>query len=160
MNSVTFFIIKCLCVYLSGIGFGLIVNLPHKALNIAGFNALLGWLVYDVIINTWGGLGSANFFGGLCIGVMSVLIARWKKMPSILFDVPGLVPLVPGGQAYNAIKSFAMGSYQSAFNYLSQVVWIAGSIALGFIVAELVNKVRLRVERDLRKLRRKRLKKF
>ncbi|GEP24428.1 MAG: threonine/serine exporter family protein [Lentilactobacillus diolivorans] len=142
------FIIKCFCVYLSGVGFGLIVNLPHKALNIAGFNALLGWLVYYVIINAWGGLGSANFFGGLCIGVVSVLIARWKKMPSILFDVPGLVPLVPGGQAYNAIKSFAMGSYESAFSYLSEVVWIAGSIALGFIVAELVNKIRLRIEHE------------
>ncbi len=62
-------------------------------------------------------------------------------MPSILFDVPGLVPLVPGGQAYNSIKNFALGNYQVAFNYLSQVVWIAGSIALGFIVAELVNKI-------------------
>ncbi|EEI19157.1 threonine/serine exporter family protein [Lentilactobacillus hilgardii] len=156
MNPIEFFIIKCICVYLSGIGFGLIVNLPHKALNIAGFNALLGWLVYYVIINTWGGLGSSNFFGGLCIGVTSVIIARWKKMPSILFDVPGLVPLVPGGQAYNTIKSFAMGNYQAAFSYLSEVIWIAGSIALGFIVAELVNKIRIKVERDLKKLKRSR----
>ncbi|EHO53182.1 threonine/serine exporter family protein [Lentilactobacillus kisonensis] len=137
----TFFMIKCVCVYLSGIGFGLIVNLPHKALNIAGINATIGWLVYYWILTTWGGLGAPNFFGGLVIGVLSVIIARWKKMPSILFDVPGLVPLVPGGQAYNSIKNFALGNYQVAFNYLSQVVWIAGSIALGFIVAELVNKI-------------------
>ncbi len=58
----TFFMIKCVCVYLSGIGFGLIVNLPHKALNIAGINATIGWLVYYWILTTWGGLGAPNFF--------------------------------------------------------------------------------------------------
>ncbi len=93
-----------------------------------------------------GGLGAANFFGGLTIGLVSVIIAHLKKMPSILFDVPGLVPLVPGGQAYNTIKNFAMGNYQVAFNYLSEVVWIAGSIALGFIVAELINKIRIKIK--------------
>ncbi len=67
-------------------------------------------------------------------------------MPSILFDVPGLVPLVPGGQAYNTIKNLALGDYQVAFNYLSEVVWIAGSIALGFIVAELINKIRIKIK--------------
>ncbi len=147
------FIFKSLCVYLSGVGFGLIVNLPHKALNMAGINALVAWLVYFYVMNTWGSLGSANFFGGLSIGVVSVIVAKWKKMPSILFDVPGLVPLVPGGQAYNTIKNFAMGDYQSAFSYLSEVIWIAGSIALGFIVAELVNKIRIRVEWDLKRIR-------
>lgn len=140
------FIIKCICVYFSGIGFGLIVNLPHRALNVAGITATLSWLVYYVIINTWGGLGAPNFFGGLTIGLVSVVIAHIKKMPSILFDVPGLVPLVPGGQAYNTIKNFALGDYQVAFNYLSEVVWIAGSIALGFIVAELINKIRIKIK--------------
>lgn len=140
------FIIKCICVYFSGIGFGLIVNLPHRALNVAGITATLSWLVYYGVMNTWGGLGAANFLGGLTIGLVSVVIAHLKKMPSILFDVPGLVPLVPGGQAYNTIKNFALGDYQVAFNYLSEVVWIAGSIALGFIVAELINKIRIKIK--------------
>lgn len=73
------FIIKCICVYFSGIGFGLIVNLPHRALNVAGITATLSWLVYYAIMNTWGGLGSANFFGGLTIGLVSVVIAHLKK---------------------------------------------------------------------------------
>ncbi|MSE22285.1 hypothetical protein GKC44_13795, partial [Lactobacillus parabuchneri] len=42
--------------------------------------------------------------------------------------------------------NFAMGNYQVAFNYLSEVVWIAGSIALGFIVAELINKIRIKLK--------------
>lgn len=143
-------IINIICVYLASVGFGLIVNLPHKALNAAGLDGVLGWLVYYVLMQTTGGIGSANFFGGLVIGLCSIVLARMKKMPAILFDVPGLVPLVPGGQAYNAIKNFAMGNYTEAFNYLAQVVWIAGAIALGFIVAELCLKIDVKIRRVTR----------
>ncbi|WP_283679773.1 threonine/serine exporter family protein [Lentilactobacillus sp. Marseille-Q4993] len=141
------FIIKIICVYLSAVGFGLIINLPHKALNAAGINGVIGWLVYFTILQNFGGLASANFFGGLSVGLVSIVVARFKKMPAILFDVPGLVPLVPGGQAYNAIKNFALGNYNVAFDFLAQVIWIAGSIALGFIVAELCLKVEKRVRK-------------
>ncbi|GAY73295.1 threonine/serine exporter family protein [Lentilactobacillus kosonis] len=152
----TDFIVKIVCVYLAAVGFGIIVNLPHKALNSAGFVGVIGWLVYYMMMQVNGGLGSANFLGGLTIGVCSIVFARIKKMPAILFDVPGLVPLVPGGQAYNSIKSFATGHYEAAFSYLSEVIWIAGSIALGFIVAELCLKIDNKVRRAIRLRRVKR----
>jgi len=146
----TYFIIKVICVYLASVGFGIIVNLPHRALNVAGIDGVIGWLIYYMMMQANGGIGSANFLGGLGIGICSIIFARFKKMPAILFDVPGLVPLVPGGQAYNAIKSFATGHYQAAFSYLSEVIWIAGAIALGFIVAELCLKIDNKIQRSIR----------
>lgn len=137
-----FLILKIVCVYLSGVGFGLIVNLPYRALNLAGISGVVGWGSYflvDSLPNT--GIGIANFSGALALGIFSMMVARMVQMPSILFDVPGLVPLVPGGQAYEVIKNFATGHYNEAWSYATQVIWIAGSIALGFITAETVLRI-------------------
>ncbi|MCT6848504.1 MAG: threonine/serine exporter family protein, partial [Apilactobacillus kunkeei] len=35
-----------MCVYFATIGFGLLINLPRKALNMAGIVSLIGWLVF------------------------------------------------------------------------------------------------------------------
>ncbi|MGF7437370.1 threonine/serine exporter family protein [Lentilactobacillus senioris] len=137
-----FLILKIGCVYLAGVGFGLIVNLPYRALNLAGISGVVGWGSYylvDSLPNT--GIGIANFSGAMALGIFAMIVARIMRMPSILFDVPGLVPLVPGGQAYELIKNFATGHYSEAWNYATQVIWIAGSIALGFIAAETILRI-------------------
>jgi len=68
----------------------------------------------------------------------------------ILFNIPAIVPLVPGGQAYQMVKNFALGQNDTAFNYLLQVVMISGAIAFGFLLSELVNRVQQRVWRHRR----------
>ena len=59
-------------------------------------------------------------------------------MPMIVFNVPALVPFVPGGQAYKLVRNFAIGDYQLATIYLYQVIVIAGAITLGFGLGELL----------------------
>ena len=67
------------------------------------------------------------------------------KMPMILFNIPSLVPLVPGGQAYRAVRYFAIGKNDLALSYLVQVGMIAGSIAVGFFLAEFVSQVYFKI---------------
>lgn len=91
--------------YLASLGFGVIINVPRRALNACGFIGMLGWLTYLVIKNLEAGAMLANLGAALAIGLCSIFMARWQKMPTILFNIPSLVPLVPGGQAYYRLKS-------------------------------------------------------
>lgn len=135
-------IIKVICVYLAGVGFGMIVNLPLRAFNVAVLSGVVGWLVYYLVsLLPSAGLGISNFCGAMAIGLFSMIMARIMKIPSIVFDVPGLVPLVPGSQAYLVVKSFTVGDSHLLGLYSAQLVWISGSIALGFIAAEGVFRV-------------------
>ena len=79
----------------------------------------------------------ANLVAALVIGLSSVIAARLKKKPMILFNVPSLVPLVPGGQAYRAIYYFAFKNDNLALRYLVEAGMIAGAISMGFFLAEL-----------------------
>lgn len=127
--------------YLAAAGFGIILNVPRKAINGCGCVGALGWGVYKTVFALHGGMVLSNLIAALMIGVSSIFIARFKKMPMILFNIPSLVPLVPGGQAYRAVQNFAFGNNNQAIVYLVQVTLIAGSIAMGFFLAELLARL-------------------
>jgi len=142
--TITQFLIESIGTYTATVAFGILVNIPRKALNTGGLIGLLGYLIYRFTVLGGGGYVVGNLLGALAIGVASLQFARMKRMPMILFNIPALVPLVPGGQAYQMIKNFALGQNTVAFSYLIQVIMISGSIAFGFLLSELVNRVQQR----------------
>ncbi|MFC6201813.1 threonine/serine exporter family protein [Lactiplantibacillus nangangensis] len=127
--------------YLAVLGFGLIINIPHQALNLAGWIGTVTWGGYLLVQVFDGGVVLGSFIGSVGIGVLSSLAARYKKMPSIIFNIPSLVSFVPGSQAYQMVRNFALGNYDQAVGFMLQVVVITGAIALGFLVAELLNQL-------------------
>lgn len=133
-----YLLMQIICCYLATLGFGIIVNIPHRALNACGWVGVLGWLTYLCLKQLNSGTVLANLIAALVIGLSSMIMAKRAKMPMILFNVPSLVPLVPGGQAYKAVRNFAFGHDLLAINYLVQVTMIAGSIAMGYFISELI----------------------
>ncbi len=77
----------------------------------------------------------ANLVAAVVIGICSVIAAM------ILFNVPSLVPLVPGGQAYRAVYYFAFKNDELALRFLVEAGMIAGALAMGFFLAELLAQV-------------------
>ncbi|UQS85653.1 threonine/serine exporter family protein [Apilactobacillus apisilvae] len=137
-------LVNIFCVYLATIGFGLLVNVPKRALNMGGLVSVSGWLVYYYINTYISGYVFANLFGTFVVGLLSILASRYKKMPVIIFNIPALVPLVPGGQAYQVMKSLAISNYALAKTNLIQMVFIAGAIASGFLFSEFLNQLYIR----------------
>ena len=136
-------LINILFSYLASVGFGVLLNIPRRALNGCGIIGVLGWMVYLFIKHLDLGNMLANLLAAFAIGVTAIIFARVKKMPMILFNIPSLVPLVPGGQSYRAIRYFALGNNSLAIEYL--VGMIAGAIAMGFFLAELVGQVYFKI---------------
>ena len=80
--------------------FGILINIPHNALLGCGAVGSLGWMTYILIFHAHLGTMLANLSGALVVGLGAAIMARAKKMPMIIFNVPGMVPLVPGSQSY------------------------------------------------------------
>ena len=140
MNLILFLIVNVVFCYMATVGFGVILNIPRRGLNACGIVGVIGWLVYIFIKDFFSSSMLAN-----SIGMGAMFCARFKKMPMILFNIPSLVPLVPGGQAYRAVRYFALGKNDLALRYLVQVGMIAGSIAVGFFLAEFVSQVYFKI---------------
>ena len=132
--------------YIATMGFGILINIPHSALLGCGAVGSLGWMTYILIFHAHLGTMLANLSGALVVGLGAAIMARAKKMPMILFNVPGMVPLVPGSQSYKAIYNFAFGRNSIALHYLVQVAMIAGAIAMGFFLAEMITRMYYRIK--------------
>lgn len=128
--------------YISTVCFGILLNIPKRAYNIAGIIGGSVWVIYWIMYYHSGvGLAFSNLVAAILISILSQYAARRKRMPIIVFNVPALVPFVPGGQAYKMVRNFAIGNYHLVTVYFYQVVVIVGAITLGFGISELLNRV-------------------
>lgn len=125
--------------YISTVCFCVLLHIPLRAYNTAGIIGGGVWVIYWIMYYyQHTGLAISNLFAAILISLLSMVAARHLKMPMIVFNVPALVPFVPGGQAYKLVRNFAIGNYQLATVYLYQVIVIAGAITLGFGLGELL----------------------
>lgn len=127
--------------FLSTIAFGILTNIPKRALISTGLTGALGWMVYWGLREVGWGLGFSNFLAAFLIGCLSIYFSRHKKMPMIIFNIPSLVPLVPGGPAYKAVRELVLGDNAMATENAVIVLVTAGAIAGGFLVTGVVENL-------------------
>ncbi|MFD1465020.1 threonine/serine exporter family protein [Lapidilactobacillus mulanensis] len=141
MNIWLQLLIQTLFSYLATMAFAICINIPRRALNACGLCGTAGWLAYWCLYQIGSGRMVANVAGSLVLGIMGLYFARTKKMPAILFNIPGIVPLVPGATAYQAVYEMVLGSVDKAIMYTFRVLLVAGAIAVGFMLTSLLSEI-------------------
>lgn len=117
--------------------FAVVFDAPRKLFLPAGIVGAIGWMMgqtFGIIFDL--PLVMVNFIGAFTLGIMSHIMARVHKEPSTIFLIPGIIPFVPGGLAYNATSSIILSDYFGAVNIIMEVIISAGSIAVGILFAE------------------------
>ncbi|WP_283583196.1 threonine/serine exporter family protein [Limosilactobacillus difficilis] len=126
--------------YVATICFGILMNIPLNAYNLAGLIGAGSWVIYCLLyFHIHIGLALSNLLAAVLISILSMVAARRCRQPMIVFNVPALVTFVPGGQAYRMVRNFVLGNNNQAFVFLYQVIVIAGAITLGFGIGEMIN---------------------
>lgn len=137
-----FWILNFIFSFLASLFFCVIFDAPRKLYLSCGVVGACGWMIYILFYN---GLHVhtiySSFFGSLALGLLSHYMARYKKEPAIIFMVTGIIPLVPGGLAYDATKSLVLLHFNKAINTMLEVTLIAGAIALGLLFADQISKI-------------------
>ncbi|KJD47052.1 threonine/serine exporter family protein [Paenibacillus terrae] len=126
--------------FIATAAFGILFHAPRHSLLQCGFVGMLGWLVYYWTTDSMGPV-SANLLATVLIGIISQSLARLYKMPVIIFSVAGMIPLVPGGMAYNAMRQFVQHNYPQALELAMSTLMIAGAIAVGLVLSEVLNQI-------------------
>lgn len=143
--TVTNALIQAAFSYLATVAFAICINVPRRALNACGIGGMVGWMCYWLFSNLGTGRMVGNLLGAFMIGIFGILFSRMKKMPVIIFNIPGLVPLVPGATAYQAVRATVLGNYVEAMGYAISVIMTAGAIAIGFMLAQVVGDLTRRI---------------
>ena len=121
--------------FITAIGFAVLYNIPKRTIIPAGFTGGLGWTVYFFLttyLATQGFL--ATIIASFCIAFASQVFARRLRSPVIVFTLPGLIPLVPGGMACNMMRAFVEGDTILGFQFATNTFLTAGALALGLSI--------------------------
>ncbi|MDQ0345361.1 threonine/serine exporter family protein [Lederbergia wuyishanensis] len=134
---------------ISAIGFGIIFNAPRKALFHCGVVGMAGWFVYIVMIDSGVDVVHAAFSGAFIVAIIGHIMAKRNKTPIIVYIVAGIIPLVPGGTAYDAMRHVASNDYSNAIPLAMKAFIIASSIAMGLVFAEVLVQFILKITKEL-----------
>lgn len=127
--------------FIASAAFGLIFHVPKRMLLQCGAVGMVGWIVYRIGVQFIGDAISSTLLAAFLVTIISQQFSKAYRMPIIIFSVPGIIPLVPGSTAYDAMRHVVANEYYTAVQLGVQVVLISGAIALGLIFSEVINQV-------------------
>ncbi|MFD1036817.1 threonine/serine exporter family protein [Virgibacillus byunsanensis] len=127
--------------FIAAAGFGILFNAPKRALIQCGLIGMLGWILYYMLVQEGMDVVPATIFGAMLVAALSQISAKVFKTPIIIFNVSGIIPLVPGGIAYDAMRHFVENDYYTGVQLSAKVMLLAGGIAMGLVFSEVANQI-------------------
>lgn len=140
-------IIQIIVSFIATSCFGVVFNAPTKAIPICGLVGSVGWFVYYVLFQSGVDEVQASFLGAFVVAIVAHLFARKFRMPMIVFSISGILPLVPGGIAYNTMRNVVERDYTTALQNGMRAFMISGAIAMGLVFAEVIIQLLFRMMR-------------
>ena len=123
----TEYILPCVCSFVACLGFTLVFNIHGVGKLICGVGGALGWLIYLL----GGSSILAAFWASAAIGLFSEVMARLRRCPVTGYLLVALLPLVPGGGIYYAMRYCVAGDTQRFLDTLLHTFGMASALAVG-----------------------------
>ncbi len=133
---------------LATIAFAVLNQAPRRAILPSGVLGAVAWLLLNGAIKNGVDVIAANFFASLVVSLFSEAFARHYRMPVPVFAVPGIIVLVPGMDAYFAMKDFVTHHYLNGISMATETMLIAGAISTGLVIAGVLMRSIWRPRRD------------
>lgn len=130
------YIVHLILSFIATATFGIIFNAPKNMLFHCGIVGAIGWIVYLAFTNQGVDIVPASFVGSFVIAIVAHLYAKRFKKPMLIFNVAGIIPLVPGGMAYNTMRHIVENDYMMGIEYAVKTSLVTGAIVMGLVFAE------------------------
>jgi uncharacterized membrane protein YjjB (DUF3815 family) len=127
--------------FIASAAFGIIFNAQKESLIKCGIVGMSGWFIYFILTDSGYDAVPASLAASFVVALISHVFARRYKTPIIIFNVAGIIPLVPGGLAYDAMRNFVENDYSVALSLAAKAGLISGAIGLGLIFSEVINQL-------------------
>ncbi|WP_078411680.1 threonine/serine exporter family protein [Priestia abyssalis] len=127
--------------FISTAAFGILFNAPRESLLKCGFAGMVGWGIYMLLVTYHVDVVVATLIASVFVAVISQFFSKLYRTPIIVFNVGGIIPLVPGGLAYDAMRNVVENDYNAAIQLAAKAFMISGAIAMGLVFSEVINQV-------------------
>ncbi|KAB2338097.1 threonine/serine exporter [Cytobacillus depressus] len=132
--------------FIATAAFAILFNAPKKSLIRCGFVGMAGWFIFRLLVDYQFDAVVASFVGAFIVAVISQICSKIYKTPVTIFSISGIIPLVPGGSAYDAMRHFVFNDYNTAVQLAAKAFMISGAIAVGLVISEVLNQLVVKIK--------------
>lgn len=122
-------------------------GVSKRFLVFSGLAGAVSWFVYLLLLRNHANELIAVFAATLVSALLSHIFARALKAPVTIFQIPAILPTVPGVGMYRTVYYMIMGDKEMTGYYFSKTLQIAGMIAIGIFIMDTVFRTFIRKER-------------
>lgn len=97
---------------------------------------IIGWLIKNQVITFGYPQPSGILLASVSVAVLSQLLSRTYRVPSTVFIISGIIPLVPGFLAYTTMRHLMEYNFIEGLASGMETAISAGAIATGLVIGE------------------------
>ena len=127
--------------FLGTLGFAIVFKLKGKYLIYISVCGFFNYAIYLTLL-------FFNFSEFLCatvatmfVAVVAELLARILKAPTVIFTIPGVVPIVPGSGLYYSVRFLLLRDFENFAVVFRSTCYIATGIVFGTVVISVIMKL-------------------
>jgi uncharacterized membrane protein YjjP (DUF1212 family) len=126
-----------LAMLVAGAGFCVLFAVPRRFLHLGMLSGVIGWVVTGLGIRHLPGSLSA-FLAALAVSLYANGVARTLGRPAQVFQLPGLVLLVPGSFGFLSLEAMLRGEFLGGTAKAFEMFLVGAAIVTGLLVANVV----------------------
>ncbi|RDU67610.1 threonine/serine exporter [Helicobacter didelphidarum] len=149
-NSFEHVLMNTIFAMVAGFGFSYAFNPPRNIfigiVCVSGFGYFVRSMLMQFSIFS---LAGASFCASFCMGLMTMLVAKRKKVPAEIIVFPALLPMFPGSYGYKSILSILaftqhadkpeqLGYLLAFFNNITIMLSVSTSLVAGVLVTFII----------------------
>ena len=136
-------ILQCCFCFVGCVGFAILFNIHGPGGLLCALGGAVTWLVYLITFEISGSDLTAYFWSALFASFYSEVMARIRKYPAISYLCVSIFPLIPGAGVYYTMNYAVRGMNEQFANQGLHTAAIAGTIAVGILLASTVVRMYL-----------------
>ena len=137
-------LLQILASLFGSLGFGIMFHLHGKKLYCAALGGCLCWVVYLCVNYFFGNDYLSAFITSAVVLTYSEIMARVLKSPATVFNIIGIIPIIPGAALYQAMNALVLNQWDifavKGQYTLMFAICMAAGIALTTTVFTLMNR--------------------
>jgi len=133
------FFIATVTAAIGAVSFAILFNVAPKHLIYGAAAGLVTYAIYYTVeFFTEGMAFPAAFISTMFTAMFAEVFSRVRKAPTIVFLIPGVIPTVPGGALYRAMRALLLLDFDGAFEALVTTLQIGLGIAGGILTVSVI----------------------
>ncbi len=120
------------------LSYALLLRTPFRALILSAFLGSAGYIIFIISGRYFSNIMMSYFLGTLFVSVIGELMARIMKMPSTIFVIPSIIPLVPGYGLYLTMLLLVQNDFNGFTKTGAQTLFTAGIMAVAIALTNFV----------------------